>query len=279
LTTWSDKINSDVSALLSAENSISSAKSAIVTLQKGTDPLDIQSQTLNLEQAQNSYNNAFTVAPFSGVFARADVNQGDTIGSGATVGIFISNQKIAEVSLNEVDVAKVKIGQKVNLTFDAIDGLNITGTVAEVDLVGTVAQGVVTYNVKIGFDTQDTRIKSGMSVSAGIITDVRQDVLTVPNGAIKAQGNTSTVSLVPAGNGQDGQTVALAIAPVLTQVEVGLSDDTNTEVTSGLKEGDLVVARTIAGSVASTQSAPSILSAATGGRGGAAAGAGRAFGR
>ncbi|MDD5433706.1 MAG: hypothetical protein PHE77_03610, partial [Candidatus Pacebacteria bacterium] len=61
---------------------------------------------------------------------------------------------MAEISLNEVDVAKVKIGQRAIITFDAIDELEITGKVEDVDTIGTVSQGVVSYNVKIIFDTQ-----------------------------------------------------------------------------------------------------------------------------
>ena len=102
----------------------------------------------------------------------------------------ITKQKIAEISLNEVDAAKVKVGQKVTLTFDAIDGLSITGEVSEIDALGTVSQGVVTYGVKIAFDTQDERVKSGMSVSAAIITDVKQNVLLVPNAAVKSNERT-----------------------------------------------------------------------------------------
>ena len=83
-------------------------------------------------------------------------------------------------------MAKVKVGQKVTLTFDAIEDLSITGEVAEIDTLGTVSQGVVNYAVKIVFDTQDERVKSGMSVSAAIITDVKQDVLLVPNAAVKS---------------------------------------------------------------------------------------------
>jgi HlyD family secretion protein len=96
------------------------------------------------------------------------------------VATLITKQKIAQVSLNEVDITKIKSGQKVNITFDAIENLNITGQVLDVDLVGTVSQGVVSYNVKIGLDIDDERIKSGMSVSASIITDIRQDVVSVP---------------------------------------------------------------------------------------------------
>jgi HlyD family secretion protein len=106
--------------------------------------------------------------------------KGESISSGGTVATLITEQQVAEISLNEVDVAQVEVGQKVTLTYDAIEDLQISGSVAEVDLIGTTNQGVVSYTVTILFDTQDERIKPGMSVSATIITEIKQEVIVVP---------------------------------------------------------------------------------------------------
>ncbi len=160
--------------------------------------------------------------------------------SGTVVATVITRQQIAEISLNEVDMAKVKVSQKTNLTFDAVEGLNIVGEVSEIDTLGTVSQGVVTYNVKINFDTQDERVKPGMSVSVEIITDVKQDVLLVPNAAIKSQNNTQYVEVMGTNNIIHSQTI-----------ETGISNDTYTEITGGLAEGDKVVTQTVSGSSSS----------------------------
>jgi HlyD family secretion protein len=72
------------------------------------------------------------------------------------------------------------MGQKVTMTFDAIPDLTMTGTVAEIDTLGTVTQGVVSYTVKIAFDTDNTDVKPGMTVSAMIITNTKIDVCKVP---------------------------------------------------------------------------------------------------
>ena len=161
------------------------------------------------------------------------------------------------------------------LTFDAIEDLNITGEVGEIDAIGTVSQGVVTYNVKIVFDTQDDRVKPGMSVSAVVITDARQDVLLVSNSAVKSTNGTSYVEVVDALSlpketsltGTAG--VILKNPPRQQQVTVGLSNDTDTEITEGLKEGDLVVSRTVSSSsVNSTQTQQGTSNNRTGGTGG-----------
>ena len=134
------------------------------------------------------------------------------------------------------------MGNKATLTFDAIDGLNITGQVAEIDAIGAVTQGVVTYNVKIVFDTQDERVKSGMSANATIITDVKTDVLMVSNAAVKTDNN----------SGSYVQTLDSAGKPQNLPVVVGLANDTDTEITSGLNEGDKVITQTINSGAANT---------------------------
>jgi HlyD family secretion protein len=281
LSTWNNQVTSDLDNISSIYNTLNNADRTITEkaqsltkLQDGADTLDIQSAQLAVQQKQWTYDNYFIRAPFDGIVGNVNVNKLDNISAGATMGIFITQKQIATISLNEVDAAKVKNGQKVTLTFDAIDGLTISGEVLSVDQVGTVSSGVVTYNVKIGFDTQDTRVKPGMSVSASIITDIKQDVLTVPNSAVKTSNNQSYVLMFsqPLASSTSSTGVETTLTPYQQTVTVGLSNDTVTEITSGLKEGDEVVSRTVTSSTTSTsKSTPNILSAATG-RSGAGAG-------
>lgn len=261
---WLSTTNSSISSIANAQSSISNAVNALRKLTDGADTLDIQSQQLNLDLKQQAYNNAFIRAPFDGVFAKSNINVGDSINSGTSIGTFISNKDIATITLNEVDVAKVKIGQKVTLTFDAIPDLTISGTVAEIDLVGTVSQGVVSYNVKISFDTQDDRVLSGMSVNASIATVVRQDVLSVPTSAVKSQNGNSYVLVVPNTTAvTNGTGISLTTARVNTPVTIGISDDTNTEILTGLSEREKVVTKTTGGTATKTTATPSIFGAAT----------------
>jgi len=261
LDSWISKMNTNLSSLLSAKTSIDEANNSLIELNKGTNSLDVRAQQLSLESAQLAYDNSFIRAPFDGVVAQLTVHLGDNVSNGTALGTFITQQKVADITLNEVDVAKIKIGNKATLTFDAIDGLEITGKVSSVDLVGTVSQGVVSYPVKIVLDTQDDRIKSGMSVSAGIITEAKQDIIVVPTSAIKSQNNVSYVDTVPKETSvTDSSGVVISVAPTQQQVELGISDDTNTEIISGLSVGDKIVTKTIAGTgtAKATTVAPSL---------------------
>ena len=275
LQSYTSKINTHLGALLSANESLVSSKYSIkekteslAELKAGADAIDIQSAELTLKSRENALLDArekladYVIrAPFDGTIATLDVKKYDPVSSATAVATLITKQKLAEVSLNEVDASKVKVGQKVNLTFDAIENLGITGSVAEIDTIGAVAQGVVTYNVTIGFDTQDERVKSGMSVSAAIITEAKPDVLLVPNSAVKIEGGESYVEVFDAPIAESGgnQGVTSAMLPSRLMVEVGLSNDISTEIISGLAEGGQIVTRTIQASTqTAAQTAPSL---------------------
>ncbi len=285
-------INKTTADLLSIRESVANDKGKIQEAQLNYDdvkngPKDtaIKSSQLTLQQKEKAYSDHFITAPFDGVLGRLDVNKNDSVSSGSIVGVFLSKTKIADISLNEVDVAQIKDGQKVMLTFDAIDGLTISGQVTEVDLVGTVTQGVVNYNVKVAFDTEDDRVKAGMSVNAAIITNITQDVLAIPNGALKTTGNTHYVEMfatpITTAGAESNQGVTSSVLPIQQTVEIGISNDTQTEITSGLKEGDQIVVRTIIPTTTTaTTQAPSLFGGntrtVTGGGGGArTGGAGR----
>ena len=98
-----------------------------------------------------------------------------------------------------------------------------------------------------------------MSVSASIITDTRQDVITVPTSAIKtaSDGSSYVQMFSPALSNTGGSTgVVSAVAPNQQTVETGLSDNSNTEITSGLAEGDQIVVKTITASATKTTAKP-----------------------
>lgn len=239
-----DMAKSNPIDLAAAEQTVKERQASLENLKKGPDAFDLQSQQLSITQRQNALWDAqqkladYTVrAPIAGVITNLDVRLGENVSSGTAAMTLVAQQKLAEISVNEVDAAKIKAGQKATLTFDAVQDLTISGAVSEVDLLGSVSQGVVSYNVKIAFDTQDERIKPGMSVSAAIIVDAKPDVLLVPNTAVKTQGQTTYVEIL-----KDG-------APVQQTVQVGLSNDTSSEVT-GIDEGAEVITQTITGTTA-----------------------------
>jgi multidrug efflux pump subunit AcrA (membrane-fusion protein) len=270
--TYTNTMSGDLQNLLGATNAIASDKTAITNaglaenqsrsalaqLLAGVDPLDVQSSRLSVSQQQLAVQTAeqnlaadSIRAPVSGVVSVLPSVVGATVPSPAVS--IVGNGRVAQVTLNEVDAAKLKVGDTATLTFDAMPGLSLAGRVVEIDPVGTVSQGVVNYNVQIALVVANNQIKPGMSVSAIIVTQVHQDVLAVPNAALVKQGS-ATYILEPSAPLTDTQIASsssggtlLTPAPARVPVMVGISNNTMTEITSGVNAGDQIVTQTISG--------------------------------
>lgn len=271
VSSWLSTINSSLTALLSAKNSIQSSANSLQDLIDGTDALDIRSQQLSLQQKIRSYEKYFIRAPFDGVIGKISVDPYDKASSGTSIATIVGEQKVSTISLNEVDAAKVRTGQPVEISFDAIDGLIATGTVMQVDQIGTVSSGVVSYGIKISISTPDERIKPGMSMNITITTEEKDGILVIPSSAIKTKNGRSYVEVV---NGsRTASSTSMRSRPITASsdqvtpqqifIETGSSDDSSTEIVSGLTIGDMVVIKTTTGTSGTTTTAPSILNSLT----------------
>jgi HlyD family secretion protein len=284
--------NNDLQSLLNEKKVLQSAKDAVTSDQQnisllqvgnttaGNNPISLQisqaniaKQEVDLQNLKNNLNNYSVVAPFAGTISSVNAVVGASAGTIATI---VTKQQIAVLSLNEVDTAKVTIGQKVTLTFDAIDGLTMTGKVAEIDTVGTVTQGVVSYNVQITFDTQNDQVKPGMTVNAVIQTAVHPDTLSVPSGAVKTSGGANYVqAFVPPLDTSSGVTSMPSVTlPEQIPVTTGISDNTNVEILAGITEGQQIVTKTTIGAPVKTTTTTSAASLLGGTRAGGFGGGG-----
>ena len=221
---------------------------------KGTiNKLSFQAQEISYQQSQNSLADAkeklqdYSMrAPFDGIVTDLSVSAGDSVSRSDVLASIITKDVQANIVLNEVDAVSVKEGDKAIVSFDALPNLTLTGKISKINTIGTVSQGVVSYDAQVTFDTQSDLLKPGMNVSASIITDAKVDVLLVPLSAIKSSGNRSYVEVL-----NDGDT------PERKTVQVGASNDTQTEITGGISEGDKVVTQTINPSASNATSATS----------------------
>lgn len=248
LSTYTGDTNTHLLNLLNIQNTIKSSKDAVLN-----SDLDLRSQDLTVKQKQNALLDAksqlkdyYVRAPFDGTVANISLKKYDSVSSATVIAKLLTQKKIATISLNEVDVSKIKIDQDVVLTFDAISDLSVKGKVSDIDSIGTVSQGVVTYNVQIAFESDDSRIKPGMSVSASIITETKNSVLMIPNGAIKTRGNNISYveNFLTVIDEKTARTGYLSTAkPSQVVIKTGLSNDSFTEVIEGLKDGDQIVLR------------------------------------
>ncbi len=245
VSSWLSRINSYTQSLSSSINSINESTRSLEKVKSGgASDLDIRSSNLSVQSRQDSYNDCFTRALFDGVITNLTAKVGE---SSSSYGTLMTKQKIVNVSLNEVDIVFIKEGQEVNLTFDAINDLTIPGEVSKVYSVGKVSSGVVSYEVEIMFKGEDERIKTGMSANVEIITESREDVLTIPSSALLMRGNKSFVQILEenpeeGGSNEEVQTKSKIIEKEIT---IGFSNDSKVEIISGLEEGDEIISKVI----------------------------------
>jgi HlyD family secretion protein len=136
------------------------------------------------------------------------------------------------VPFEESDAAKVAPNQKVNVTFDAVPDLTRAGTVVSIAPAGSNISSVINYYVTVVLNETDPRLKGGQTAQAKVITNEVDDVLTVPNSAVRKRGDQSTVTVVDSSGTQQQ-----------VKFQPGLVGDDRQQVISGLREGQQVVLR------------------------------------
>lgn len=211
--------------------------------------LDLEQAKKKIEDLRDDLNDYYIIAPLSGILSKFKVKKGDLVVANQSVGTIITNQKIAKISLNEVDVAKVKIGHKVILTFDAFPDLKLEGRVFEISPVGIEDQGVVSYDVKISIGKENKEIKPGMSVNGEIIINKKYNVLLIPASAVKSDKKGEYVLVVKNFKPQEKEIEKpIQISQELIDkkyIKTGISNDEFVEVLEGLSEGETFIFKVI----------------------------------
>lgn len=153
--------------------------------------------------------------------------------SGGTPVLTIANlqEYSIKIALNEVDVPKVRQGQKATVTIDAFQDIDFQGNVTHVDGIGTNNAGVVTYNILVTIINPDPGIRPGMTANVDVQVDRADDVLTVPNSAIKPYKGGKAVQIIDTKTNE----------PVYIPVKLGVKGNEKTEILEGVEEGMNVI--------------------------------------
>jgi RND family efflux transporter MFP subunit len=198
-----------------------------------TAKLNLEIAKLNLESAELNLEKAVIVAPFDGVVTDVAITEGKDITAAMLASPAISLVDTSEMELrgfiDEIDVAMVKLGQAANITFDALPDEEVEGEVVFISLVSAIRAGVVSYATTMTLENPVAGLRDGMSVSAEVIIERRDDVLVIPNRAIR--GTLKNPKVVVLADEQEEE----------REITLGLTDGINTEVLSGLEEGETVV--------------------------------------
>ena len=221
-----------------AEADLTNAKLALEDMLDGPDEgaveaaeAQLEAATQALAEAQKQLDEAIIIAPFDGIVAGVNAEEGDVITPASPVVHLVDLTSMElEVEVDEIDINDVKPGQRAVIEIDALPSLQLNGEVISISTLSIEMGGVVLYNVKISIDvTEDSNLKIGMSADADIVINERNNILLVPDRAIKQDS--------------EGNQVVKVVVNEQTEerpVVIGISDGFETEIVEGLNEGETV---------------------------------------
>ncbi len=233
-------------AITSAEQALRTAEATLALKQSQYDQAkaparaeDIRAQEANVEQAVGTESAAYAAlektilrSPIKGTVTAKNVEVGEIVPAN-TVAMTVMSQGVykIEASVAESDIADIKVGNKADVTLDAYQDVHFDAVVVSIDPAEVIIEGVPTYKITLNFVKQDERIRSGMTANTDVITAEAKGALIVPSRAIYAKEGRHFVKLSDGGK-----------SVIEKPVEIGIKDgEGNTQILSGLSEGDVVV--------------------------------------
>ncbi len=281
LATLQDRADEPSSTVTSADISAAKAEVTSASASLTSSKASATVASLDYEQTKDAEDDLTVTAPASGVIYTLDIEVGDSVstssggsstassntGTAATGSTSSSSSSSAPIviapeqplavhlTVNEVDLPTLEAGQRADIAFDALPDITATGKVYDISDAGTSSSGVVTFDVWISIDVADGRLRSGMSSAATIVTDVVKDALLVPNAAVKSDGN----------GGYYVQTLDSSGTPQKVTVETGEASSTQTQILSGISEGDKVVTASSSATSSTSSSSGSFMMGGMGG--------------
>lgn len=279
-------ISGNVTQLNVDENTVVKKGQLLAALDSDSLKSQIDSQSLKLQQSRLSISDLekqlpdyLIYAPANGIFTMtastnntasgnnssttaSDVSDkwqvGDEVKAGQIVGVIDDSAgMVVTVPVDEVDIAKIKLGQKADITFDALADQKFTGSVSDISDEGVVSNSAATFDVKVALDKTEG-VKTGMTANVEILVNHKEGALLVPIESVQDKGGRKFVSLDTGGAADDTRKsdsdnssgnrsgAGSAMAGKMTRIETGLYNETYIEITNGVKEGDKVVLPTVA---------------------------------
>ncbi len=205
-----------------AEARLADAEREWERVKDGPDPDDVMAAEARVAAIEATLELVSLKAPFGGTVTEIRSMVGDSVNPG-TISLRIDDlsRLLVDVQITEVDINRVQVGQNATLTFDAIPGKEYHGRVT--------VQGVVNFTVTLELTDPDEAVRPGMTAAVNIETDRLENVLLVPNRAVRLRESKRVVYKLVNGT------------PTPFEVTLGLTSDTYSQVLSGVSEGDVLV--------------------------------------
>ncbi len=224
-----DGANPADKAILEAQ--LADAQRAYDRIKNGPNADDVAAAQARIDSDLSILGQSSLKAPFNGTITVVNSHVGDLVSPGTPAfQIDDLSHLYVDVDVSEVDIARVVKGQPVSLTFDALQGIEFTGVVSDIASVGKTVSGTVNFTVTVEITDKTDAIKPGMTAAANIAVNQLQNVILVPNRAIRTENSDRIIYIL-----KNGTATRLVIT-------LGSSSNTQSEITSGnLQVGDLII--------------------------------------
>lgn len=213
------------------EARLADAQREWLRLKDGPTASDIAAAEARVAAARSAVSQAVIQAPFAGTITAVEVKPGDQVAPGSLAFRLDNLDRLfVDARVSEVDINKVQVGQSVLIALDSAPGREYRGEVVELPLVGEIEDGVVGFNLVIEIKDPDQQIRPGMTASVTIVVDQLEDVLLIPNRAVRIRDGVRTIYTY-----KDGQIIPISVT--LGQS----SGDYSVLLEGNLQVGDLII--------------------------------------
>ena len=221
-----------------ARSAIVQAEAGLARLQEGVSDddllitqLQVEQAQLSLDQAQHQLDGTILTAPHDGTITFAGLQEGELSGGQSAFVLTDLSHYHIDVNVDEIDIGRIAPGQPVTVTLEALPDDTLTGQVDQIAQRAQLDLGVVTYKVSVGLQPTNAPLRVGMTSNVVIVTERRENALLVPNRFVRIDRTTGQAFV--------DMLVGEEIRP--TEIQIGLRDETSSEVLAGLDDGDVVV--------------------------------------
>lgn len=254
-----------------------SAGNVIVSLESQSSEISLKQSELSLKDSELALQNTYDqlddyniTSPISGTVVQKTSKAGDTLDSNTkstTMSVIADMSKLTfDIDVDELDIGKIEVGQKVSVTADSLSGKTFEGTIDNISAIGTSTDGVASYPVTVVMDNTG-ELMIGMNVNAEIVIESKQDILRIPSSALNrnnrvlvkdedgskaasqkknnnTNANTTNTNTSTNKNSKQSSFANVPDGYTYVTVEIGINDTDYVEIVSGLEEGDIVVVPT-----------------------------------
>ncbi len=232
-------INTAQANLEAAKSSLAKAKEELTLKKSAPRQVDIELAQAELRESQARFweiqekiNKSILKSSSDGIVIAVEKETGETAQANQTILSIINEGKFQiEANVSETEIDKVKLGNEVGMTLDSLGPEEeFSGKVIKIDPSETIVSGVIYYQIKVLFDSENSRIKSGMTVNLNIKTNQKENVLCLPYYLIKNKDSYKYVLVLKDNNETEER-----------KVKIGLEGENEVEILEGLKEGEKVI--------------------------------------